>query len=388
MSGPTVQDLADRVERAMKAFRSRQPLTTLATPAGAFFTMTHWQSRPYALPMIWLATPGCRHVAEHGGCTMCDFGCGDYKEEELIDGLNRVLDRFDCPPLLHLAIPGSFLDDEEVPAEFRHRVLAAVAARGPAAIGVEARPEHVGVESLLFAANAVLERSGSSCAELSVGIGVEAFDDSVTRVCVNKRSTRAAALHALAAVRSADAQIAGLDITSEAHVLLKPPVLTAAEAIDDASAVVEWCLAEGFERVILMLCSAKPHSPLGMLARTDAPSVPGANYRPASLWSALEVLSRLPESLQSRVRVHGFASNTALGLGPTTCPACEQVVAAAIQHFNATGATDGLDAVRRLGCGCREQWRSTCEQAPEASLMARMSGFVDALERAAGGSST
>lgn len=381
----TVQALVDRVERGMKAFRRRSPLTSLGAPAGVFFTATRWQSRPYAQPMVWLATSGCSHVVEHGGCTMCDFGCGDYSREETIDGLGRVLDRLDSAPLLHLAAPGSFLDDAEVPAETRDQMLAEVSTRGVVALGIEARPEYIRVESLSTAVQSIKAAGGSSFAELCIGTGVEAFDDSVARVCINKGSTRAAALAALKNIRRADAQFDGVDVLAEAHVLLRPPALTEAEAIDDATATIEWCLAEGFERAILMLCSAKPQSPLAMLAVTEAPSAPGADYRPASLWSALEVLSRLPRSMRARVRVHGFASNTPIGLRPTTCPACEQAVVAAIQHFNFTDSDEGLDAVRRLGCECRDRWEADCAREPEASLSVRMHGFVDALERASEG---
>lgn len=152
---------------------------------------------------------------------------------------------------------------------------------------------------------------------------------------------RAAALIALENIRRASAQLERVDVLAEAHVLLKPPVLTEAESIDDATAAIEWCLTEGFERAILMLVSAKPQSPLGLLAMTEGCSAPGADFRPASLWPALEVLSRLSRSMRSRVRVHGLASNTPIGLRPTTCPACEQVVIGAIQHFNFTGADEG-----------------------------------------------
>ena len=366
----------------MKAFRRRSPLTSLGAPAGVFFTATRWQSRPYAQPMVWLATSGCSHVAEHGGCTMCDFGRGGYSREETIDELRRVLNRLAGAPLLHLAAPGSFLDDAEVLAEARDQVLAEVSTRGVVALGIEARPEHIRVESLASAVQSIRDAGGSSFAELCVGTGVEAFDDSVARVCINKGSTRAAALVALENISRADAQFDGVDVLAEAHVLLKPPALSEAEAIDDATAAIEWCLAEGFERAILMLCSAKPQSPLAVLAVTEALSAPGADYRPASLWSALEVLSRLPRSMRARVRVHGFASNTPIGLRPTTCPACEQVVIAAIQHFNFTGADEGLEAVRQLGCECRDRWEADCAREPEASLSVRMHGFVDALERA------
>jgi len=232
------------------------------------------------------------------------------------------------------------------------------------------------------AVRSIRDGGGSSLAELSIGTGVEAFDDAVARVCVNKGSTRAAAIVALENTRRANSQLEGVDVLAEAHVLLKPPALTEAEAIADATAAIEWCLAEGFERAILMLCSAKPQSPLGILAMTGGCSAPGADYQPASLWSALEVLSRLPGSMRSRVRVHGFASNTPIGLRPTTCPACEQVVIAAIQHFNCTGTDDGLAAVRRLGCECRDRWTAACDQEPRESLSVRMHEFVDALERA------
>lgn len=381
MSEPSVQDLAKRVERAMKAHRRRMPLTTLEAPAGVFFTVTRWESRPYAQPMIWLATSGCRHVAEHGGCAMCDFGRGGYTQEELVAGLNQVLDRLGGAPLIHLAIPGSFLDEREIPAELRSRILEAVAAHGTRAIGIEARPEHVRTESLLSVVRSAQMGGQSSLLELSVGTGVEAFDDTVTRVCINKGSTRAAASRALEAVGRANAELEDVDVVAEAHVLLKPPALTEAEAIADATASVEWCLAQGFERAILMLCSVKPHAPLHVLAATGERSGDGADYRPPSLWSALEVLARLPDSMRSKVRVHGFASNTPPGLSPTSCPACERVVTASIQHFNSTGADDWLGAVRRLGCECREAWAAACAEEPEESLWTRMCDFVDALER-------
>ena len=131
----------------------------------------------------------------------------------------------------------------------------------------------------------------------------------------------------------------------------------------------------------MMLCSAKPQTPL--YAREAICAQPGASvgYRPPSLWSAVEVLARLPHSMRRDVRIHGLASNTRLGLRPTSCPACEQVVVAAIQHFNGTGAFDWIEAVQRLGCECRERWRARCEERPQGSLRARMGEFVDALEQ-------
>lgn len=381
MSEPSVQDLAKRVECAMKAHRRRIPLTTLAAPAGVFFTMTRWRSRPYAQPMIWLATSGCRHVAEHGGCTMCDFGRGDYTQGELVAGLDGVLHRLGDAPLIHLAIPGSFLDEREIPAELRSRIVEAVAAHGTQAIGIEARPEHIRAESLVSVVRSAQKHGRSRIVELSVGTGVETFDDDVSRVCINKGSARALASRALDAVRCADAELEDVSVVAEAHVLLKPPALTESEAIADATAAIEWCLAEGFERAILMLCSAKPQTPLRAPEATCGQPEAGVDYRPPSLWSAIEVLSRLPYSMRRNVRVHGLASNTPLGLRPTSCPACEQVVMAAIQHFNSTGTDDWLNAVRRLGCECRERWLATCEDKPQGSLWARMCDFVDALER-------
>lgn len=364
----------------MKAHRRQTPTTSLDAPAGVFFTVTRWQSRPYAQPMIWLATTGCRHVAEHGGCTMCDFGRGDYTDDELIIGLERVLDRLGTSPLIHLAIPGSFLDDREVHAVLRDRILKSVAARGTQAIGIEARPEHIRPDALVWAVRSALIESSSRLSEFAVGTGVEAYDEDVSRVCINKRSSRTLARQALDAVNRADAELPGVDILAEAHVLLKPPVLTEAEAIVDSTAAIEWCFAEGFSRVILMPCSAKPRSILSPNPPTSGRPGPHVDYRPPSLWSVIEVLWRLPAQMRPNVRVHGFASNTPLGLRPTSCPACDQVVTAAIQHFNSTGMDDGLQAVRQLGCECRERWLATCAAAPEGDLLSRMSHFVDVIE--------
>jgi radical SAM enzyme (TIGR01210 family) len=312
---------------------------------------------------------------------MCDFGRGDYTQEELIIGLDRVLTRLGRAPLVHLAIPGSFLDEHEVPPDLRGRVLKALSARGVVALGIEARPEHIRTESLMSVVRRMKEAGRPGLLELSVGTGVETFDDAVASICINKDSSRAAASRSLDAVRCADSELEDVSVVAEAHVLLKPPVLTEAEAIDDATAAIEWCLNEGFERAILMVCSAKPRTPLRAAEAAAGRRGEGADYRPPSLWSALEVLARLSDSMRSRVRIHGFASNTQLGLRPTSCPACEQVVTAAIQHFNSTGSDDWITAVRRLGCECREGWTMTCAEAPGESLWARMGHFVDALER-------
>lgn len=382
MPEPSIEDLAHRVERAMKAHRRRLPLTTLEAPAGVFFTVTRWQSQPYAQPMVWLATSGCEHVAKHGGCTMCDFGHGDYTREELIAGLDSVLHGLGDAPLIHLAIPGSLLDQDEIPAEFSRQIIELVSARGTQAIGIEARPEHIRADALLAVMRSVRTDARPGVLELSVGTGVETFNDDVARVCLNKGSTRAMASQALGAVRRANAELEGTSVVAEAHILLKPPVLTQKEAIADATAAIEWSLNEGFERAILMLCSAKPQTPLSALTPTTNLAGPVVDYRPASLWSAIEVLSQLPGSMRQSVRVHGLASNTPLGLRPTSCPACEQVVVAAIQHFNATGRDNWLGEVRRLGCECRERWKADCEKEPEESLRVRMTSFVDALEAA------
>jgi radical SAM enzyme (TIGR01210 family) len=379
LTGAAVDDLAMRVGRSMRRFRGKQSLSVLSEPAGVFFTVTHWQGLPYALPMVWLATSGCRHVTAYGGCTMCDFGRGEFENFSLLAGLETVLARLGAPPLLHLALPGSFMDECEVVPALRRSILESVARHGVLSLGAEARPEFITGDAIENVVRVLRGTRGTRCVEFTLGTGVEAFDDSITRICLNKGSTRVAARRALDAIQAVDRSQHGFDVRAEGHVLLRPPVLTEAEAIEDALLAIEWCLTEGFERVILMLCSTRPRSPLALLAGESSSA--GSGYRPASLWSAVEVLVRLPDTLRAKVRVHGFASNTDVGIRPTTCPACEQAVTAAIQHFNATGADDGLRAVQNLGCPCRDSWLAECAEPEPAPIAVRLTAFVGELER-------
>jgi len=130
-----------------------------------------------------------------------------------------------------------------------------------------------------------------------------------------------------------------------------------------------------------MPCSAKPGSALGELAR---PSDSRAYmYQSPSLWSAVEVISRIPEDRLPAVRVHGFASNTSVGTGPTTCESCHEAVVALLQLFNATGGRQAIDAANRISCDCRRDWQAEMQAKPQTSLDERMAAFVDALESVA-----
>ena len=374
--------LAARVEQSMHAFRRTSPLTPLDTPAGVFYTITRWDGGPYAQPMAWLATSGCSHVARHGGCTMCDFGYGQFTWDEILSGLADVLAGLRGAPLLHLFPSGSYLDEAEMPREIAKTAFKMAVDSGAREIGIESRCEFVTADALMELLRDFSGSGGRSLETVSIGIGVECFDETVGTVCVNKHSNREGASRTpetLASVRDA---LAPLKVVSEAHVLLKPPGFSEREAVEDAVKATLWCFESGFDRVILMPCSVKPGSILYELTMGSVSLE--YSYQPPSLWSVAEFFTRIPEGLLPRLRVHGFASNTPLGIGPTTCPACHEAVVALLQFFNATGKRAALDAVDRISCPCRHAWREQMQTEVPESLDARVEAFVVALEIAAG----
>lgn len=380
---PTVA-LRRRMRAVLARLKGGEFATTLSAPAGTFFLPARWYGEPYVMPLIWFATGGCEW-ARTGGCSMCDFGRGSSglatrSPEAVANELNRLSD---AHPMIHLAAPGSFFDDREVPPEQRTRFFDLVLSKSSIqALGVESRPEFVTTKKLQESQAQIELRRPQHGLELAIGFGLECDNEIAREVCINKGTSKDDIAQALGRLKEVRLVSPGARMSGEVHVLLKAPLLSEQEAIDDAVAAICWAVEAGAEWVILMLCSVKPATLTSFLA--NDPRIPThLRYRPPRLWSAVEVLLRLPDEARKRTLTYGFASSVTMSGIAENCPACTSVVAAALAAHSHTGDRVHLERAANVPCACRRSWRAECAvQRPP--LASRIADDIDLLERLVG----
>jgi hypothetical protein len=275
-----------------------------------------------------------------GGCRFCGFLAmttrgAPVAEEDLAAQLDAVLDR---PGALagvaevDLFNSGSFFADDEMPPAVRAYALDRLGRTAVRRVLVESRPEHVTEARVRDA----VARVGTG--RLEVGIGLESADDHVRETLVRKGFGRADFERAVAAVGAAGAGLL-------TYVLLKPPGLTEAAAVDDAIAssryVFDVARSKGVRaRVALQPAFVAPGTELEAELRAG-------RYTPPSLWSVIEVV----RAVRPLGEIAVGASDEGLrpACVPSGCPECTPKLRAALAAYERSHDLAAL----AVECGCR-----------------------------------
>jgi hypothetical protein len=289
---------------------------------------------------IILNTGGCRW-ARAGGCTMCGYVAesvegGTVPLDALTEQLEACLDHereeADEPsPLVKIYTSGSFLDEREVPAAFRDRVADAFADR-----------ERLVVESLPdFVDEAKLRDFTDRGLATDVAVGLETATDRVRHDCVNKYFDFDEFVTA-----SERANAAGAGI--KAYLLMKPPFLSEAEAIEDMVASIRRT-AEHAHTVSMNPCNVQRYTMVDDLHFRGG-------YRPPWLWSVAEVLERTAD-------VDAIVVSDPVGhgsdRGPHNCGECDDRVQTAIKDFD---LRQDPTVFEQVSCACEYTWETVLDE--------------------------
>ncbi len=282
-----------------------------------------------------LETRGCSHEREGGGCTMCGYA-GDTPmrpptEEELLAQVEHVASRREDASWVKLYTSGSMLDPEEVPP----RVLEAIVETFDDAdmLTIESRAEHVSrrrVEAL------------GDTSRREVAIGLESACDAVLSDSVHKGMTLRGFQRAAGHVKDAGARL-------RAYVLLKPPFLTEAEAVEDAVEAALAAAEAGTDVVSVNPVNVHGDTLVDFLHYRG-------EYGPPWLWSVVEVLGRASREMPSGTRIVSAPTAGGKVRGAHNCGRCDADVLRAIDYHRLSGDVRELETVPE--CDCRVRWRA------------------------------
>ncbi len=284
--------------------------------------------------VIIFRTAGCKW-AKISGCSMCGYyndTSPDISAEDLMNQLKEAREKYGGERLVKIYTSGSFLDNNEIPAEIQHEILSAF----PDAerIIVETRPEFVTPKSV----NRLSEHGN-----IMVALGLESANDDTLIYRINKGFR--VRHYVQAAQRLKDA---GIPIKT--YVLLKPPFMTEREAIDEAVQSIEFA-ANYSSLISLNPMNIQNHTLVEYLWKRG-------EYRPPWLWSVVEVLQR---TAHLGVDVVSYPTAGGTRRGAHNCGRCDEKVVEAIYNFSLHQDPSYL---QNLNCECREKWKKIVEYGP------------------------
>ncbi|UCE45923.1 MAG: archaeosine biosynthesis radical SAM protein RaSEA [Methanobacteriota archaeon] len=311
------RDKSKSTRTAVSAWRERENVDGAAIDVG----------------VIVLRSSGCAHSRD-GGCSMCGYNvesregvAGHDLEEQFLKAAPPLEDvRF-----LKIYTSGSFLDEREIPSCFREKVLKWCAERH-ARLLVETRAEFVSEEAMTAIAGIH--------DDLEVAIGLESANDKVLKYAINKNMTVKDFDRAAATVKKAGAAL-------RSYVLLKPPFLTEAEALEDAIATTKHAALQS-DTISINPVNVQRGTTVESLWRNWA-------YRPPWLWSVVEVLNSCT-SLERKIVCEPTGGGKARGAH--NCGQCDGDILQSIREHT---ISQNRTSIKIPECGCREIWESVME---------------------------
>lgn len=284
--------------------------------------------------VVILRTRGC-YWADQKGCSMCGYAKDTLGRsatpEELAEQLAHALRRYRDQPYVKVYTSGSFLDDREVDPASRAAFVRAFSGRARRLL-FETLPEFATAE-------AIAPLREAFAGQLEGALGLESTDPTVLGRFVHKNAPPSAYLDAADRLRA-------LGVAPKAYLLLKPPYLTEAEAVDDVLRSIGEASAR-FDTLSVNPVHIQNGTVVEWLYRRG-------RYRPPWLWSVVTTLLEGAKVARGR-RLVSFPTAGGMARGPHNCGSCDARVLAAVEEASLTQEFGPLAA---LDCACRSTWRS------------------------------
>jgi radical SAM enzyme (TIGR01210 family) len=289
--------------------------------------------------IITIPSGGCRFAADpRTTCTHCAAYASRLLAEDIApaDIVAQCATQFcsldgNLAPVVCLYVNGNFLDPTELDGETRWGILGLVHERlAVRKIIIECRPELVTLDALREVRAQLPDR------EIEVGLGYDSARDAVRELCLNKPVPPGC-------LQTAIDTLHRVGMRALVYASVKPPFLTAEEAVADAVRTVNRAFDLGADGVSLEPVTVQRGTLVDLLHRRGA-------YTPASLWDVVTVIRRTHH--RGAIKVGGEVFDPAPVASPANCGRCDATVRAALRAFSGTQDIGCLDA---LSCECHRE---------------------------------
>ena len=302
----------------------------------------------YKRAVVYLMSSGCEWALKNAeGCTMCGHLARQARidktisVDDFLQQFEKAFQKIDFKkyPLLNLYNNGSFLNDNEIPAEARREMLKKINTNPNIKMLVlETRPEFVTEENVEEIKSLIPNK------HIELSVGLEIKNDFYRTICINKGFS----------LRQFDvaASIITKQLNLRAYVLLKPLFLTEKECIEQAIETIEYAFAKGASTVSLEACTIQDYTLTKYFYEQGLYSTPW-------LWSIVEVVKKV--KTPGKLIVGLFQFYPSPDTVPHNCDQCNERVMETIRQYNRTLDLKAFDG---LTCKCKKEWRAILKEKP------------------------
>ena len=371
---PTDNDILERVRGLASRLRGENGFLPedidFTVPIGWEERIGHLDDQPIRRLIVFLRSTGCDWVEKTGGCTMCGFYCAtargrEISAEEYIAQFEHVMDAVDLKnyPVISIYNDGNIFNEREMPVAAIERICSYINGyENIKKVVVESRIDYSPDEHVAKMKKALNGR------QLEVAFGFESADTRVMNLCINKGFSANNFDHF-------HSRMQGMGVLTKPLLLVKPPFLTEAEAVDDILRTVSYCVSRGIDYVDLEVTTVEKHTVVHELWKNDL-------YRPPWLWSLIDLLQKCQERFGDRA--HVYVSPWTYSVESLdwarNCGRCDAEIIRAIEHYNRhfdLAVFEGLD------CSCRhDEWEETFAKEDPRSIPERIAEQLSYVQNA------
>lgn len=295
--------------------------------------------RPLSRWTLMLPGAGCGWAKRTGGCRMCGFKnstelytSGNLMKTVLFESLyeiGRASFKDEGPGVLMIYNGGSFLNDEEIPAEAQEIIAKRVGQDGSIKVlCIESRPEFIREEKI----TKLKELLGGKT--LRICMGLEAKSDHVREKLIRKGITLEEYRRAVETAKRC-----GIEVLT--YVFLKPFGLSESDAVEEAIKTIDYAFETGSDEVALQAAFVQPGTPLEKAYQLG-------EFRPPTLWSIVQVLKRVGH--KKPVHLGGFSDEPPPIAVPESCEKCSAAISKAFDAYRLTMGVSFLENMDVCEC--------------------------------------
>lgn len=282
--------------------------------------------------VIIFRTRGCSWALQ-SGCAMCgyfnDSLWKNVSDSDILKQFDTAMRNYSGEKFVKIFTSGSFFDDKEIKPNVRNKILQKLFETAEK-VSVESRPEYITDKTMSEI------KDGFQKKTFEIGIGLETANDFVREHAISKGFS-------FADYEKATRILKKNNIKLKSYVLIKPPFLTEKESIEDSLSTVD---------KIKTYTDIVSFNPTNVQRNTVVEYLwKRKQYRPAWLWSVVEVLKQSKKITDLRIKCDIVGGG---GIrGAHNCKECDRSFLYAIADFS---LSQDEKVFNELDCSCKEKW--------------------------------
>lgn len=316
--------------------------------------------------VVFLRGTGCMLAKETGGCTFCGFyNATNYgkkvMDEDYMNQIKSVINdktvEFQKYPTICLYNDGSLLREDEISFTALLEIFGMLDQIDTVKkIVIESRICDI-TEEKLEQIREVTKK------EFEIAVGFESANPAIRDLCINKSYSNESFEEVLRIAPIYKVSIIPL-------LIVKPPFLTEAEAIEDYINSLQYLEQFHVKRIDMELASVEKNTLVYDMWKNNM-------YQTPKLWSVIEILKRR-EQLGMKTPIYVSPDNysvTALA-HTSNCDDCNALIVLLFEKFNRYG---NVSVFNEVHCHCKEDWLGLLEEKETKPLVERVDFVLNKL---------